>query len=244
MTINTELIPFHGDQLVYVEHEGLPFTAIKPICERLGVSRQGQRQKLSARPEVWGGKIILLPSASGEQETFCIPISRVAGWLFMLHASRVREELREALRLYQIEAADVLDRHFRQRLDREAGEIDVLRAKLARSHGHLLAANPRWAKIKLLHDADLWWSTVARMLKMSDTVFGDTLAEMQRCGILPTGDWQAGSSTGWFEQIQELTSQNYRLKLRLAKMKLEEDDRTPLEKVADGDADAEGKADA
>lgn len=246
MTIDTELIPFHGDQLVYVEQDGVPFVAVKPICERLGLAWQSQLRRLSAEKERWGITIRYIPSAGGEQETTCLPLNRLAAWLFSIQVSKVREELREPLTRYQIEAADVLDRHFRGKRERDADEIAILREQLTRSHGHLLAAIPRWAKMKLLHDAGFWWSTVKLRLKLSDPAFMDLLLEMQRCGVMPMGDWQAGDSEGWFERLKSLGHQNWLLREAITKAKQEADKLLPrASKKADGPAsDAEGNANA
>ena len=48
----------------------------------------------------------------------CLPVSKLAAWLFSIHASKVKPELRSAVEMYQREAADVLDRHFRLREER------------------------------------------------------------------------------------------------------------------------------
>lgn len=217
----TELIPFHGDTLQYLEVDGVPFVAIKPICERLGLAWEPQRRRLSAEKERWGTTIRLVPSGGGEQETICLPINRIAAWLFSIQVNKVAEPLREPLTRYQIEAADVLDRHFRQRRDDQSEEVEALKAMLQRSHAHLLVAMQKWAKIKLLHEADIWRTSAARRLSMSDMVFSTHVEEMQRCGILPAGPWEAGnSSDDWFSRLRWLQYENSSLKERVADAQL------------------------
>ncbi|MGF1732126.1 phage antirepressor N-terminal domain-containing protein [Photobacterium kasasachensis] len=43
---NQITVPFHGSNLVIVEHESQPFTPMMPIVEGMGVSWQGQHQKV------------------------------------------------------------------------------------------------------------------------------------------------------------------------------------------------------
>ena len=52
------------------------------------------------------------PSSGGIQETCCLSIRSVAGWLFTINAGKVKPHLRERLALYQRECAEVLADHF------------------------------------------------------------------------------------------------------------------------------------
>ena len=57
------------------------------------------------------------------QETCVIPFSRVSAWLFTISPNKVAPELAEKVRLYREECADVLDRHFRGKVQ-SAATID------------------------------------------------------------------------------------------------------------------------
>ncbi len=39
-------VAFHGDTLYLVEHNGEPFTPIRPICEAIGVAWQPQQRSI------------------------------------------------------------------------------------------------------------------------------------------------------------------------------------------------------
>lgn len=181
-------IPFHGDTITCVETPDGEFVAVKPICERLGLSDRAQRKRLNADPDLWGGTVMVLPSAGGTQETFVIPRSRMAAWLFTIEVRRVKPELREALTLYRREAADVLDRHFRRRQAHTALELSELQARLEICQQHLLASVPHWAQIQAawrigaLNDA-----VMARRLRMSRSRFAVERQCMEDCGLIAPG---------------------------------------------------------
>jgi len=81
------------------------------LCEPLGLDTQPQWRKLEAA--LWAGVAkIATPSPKGPQETCCLSIRSVAGWLFTINAGKVKPHLRDRLALYQRECADVLADHF------------------------------------------------------------------------------------------------------------------------------------
>ena len=40
-------VPFHGDTLYLLEHQGEPYVPVRPICEALGLEWERQRKKLA-----------------------------------------------------------------------------------------------------------------------------------------------------------------------------------------------------
>ena len=47
-------VQFHGADLYVVEHNGQPFTPMKPIVEGMGLTWPSQFRKLSANKDRWG----------------------------------------------------------------------------------------------------------------------------------------------------------------------------------------------
>lgn len=180
-------VPFHGDTIIAVETAEATYVAIKPICERLGLSDRAQRKRLAADPEFWGGTVMVLPSAGGMQETYCIPVSRVAAWLFTVEVSRVKPEIRDALMIYRREAADVLDRHFRQKQADLSFELIELRRRLAYCQDLLLAVMPGWAQIRHAWEKGMW-RDIHRRLRWSFTRCWEEQQIIAQTGILPAGD--------------------------------------------------------
>lgn len=102
-------VPFHGADLYVVEHEGQPFTPMKPIVEGVGVSWQGQHEKLAANQDRWGIKEILIPSAGGQQLMVSLPLRKLAGWLMTLSPNKIKNPaVRVRVIQYQNECDDVL----------------------------------------------------------------------------------------------------------------------------------------
>ena len=106
-------IDFHGDTLFAVEREEGVFIAVTPICQVLGLDAKKQRERIQRDPILSeGGATMALPSAGGAQDTFCLRMDLINGWLFTIDESRVREEARERVLDYKRECYRVLFRHF------------------------------------------------------------------------------------------------------------------------------------
>lgn len=102
-------VPFHGAELYVVEHDKQPYTPMKPIVEGIGVSWQGQHEKLSANQDRWGIKNILIPSTTGNQEMICLPLRKLPGWLMTIQPNKIKkDDVRERVIQYQNECDDVL----------------------------------------------------------------------------------------------------------------------------------------
>ncbi|EHP93452.1 phage antirepressor N-terminal domain-containing protein [Methylorubrum extorquens] len=106
-------IDFHDDTLFAVEAPGGVFVAVKPICDGLGIDPKKQRERIQRDPVLTeGGAMMALPSAGGPQETFCLRLDLLQGWLFGIDAARVAPEARDRVLAYKRECCAVLFRHF------------------------------------------------------------------------------------------------------------------------------------
>ena len=106
-------VDFHGDAIFAVEREGRPFVAIKPICMGLGLDWKSQFDRLQRDPILAEGMVIMtIPSPGGPQETTCLPLDLVHGWLFTIDHDRVRPDLRDRVLLYKRECYRALAEHF------------------------------------------------------------------------------------------------------------------------------------
>lgn len=108
--MNDQIIPvsFHGDTLALVDHDGEPFVAMRPMTENMGLSWQGQHEKLG---EKFGAtvRVILTVGEDGRQrEMICLPLRKLPAWLYSIVPSRVKPELRDKIIRYQAECDDVL----------------------------------------------------------------------------------------------------------------------------------------
>ena len=115
--MSNKLVPvsFHKDTLYCIEHEGQPFTPVKPIVENLGLSWGTQGPKLSENRERYGYLLIKIPTPGGLQEMGCIPVRKVTAFLYSINANKVRPDLRDKLIQYQEECDDVLWEYWMER---------------------------------------------------------------------------------------------------------------------------------
>lgn len=109
-------VDFRGDVIWAVDDDGAVFIAVKPIAERLGLSWGAQYRRLQRDAVLSKGiSIMAIPSPGGAQDTVCLPLDFIPGFLFGLDERRVKPELREKVVAYKRECHRVLyDRFFGQ----------------------------------------------------------------------------------------------------------------------------------
>jgi hypothetical protein len=107
-------VDFRNDTLFAVERDDGVFVAVKPICETLGIAWNKQLERLKRDPILAEGMTMtVIPSPSGPQETTCLKLDLVNGWLFTIDESRVKdEETRQRVLTYKRECYRVLYEHF------------------------------------------------------------------------------------------------------------------------------------
>lgn len=103
-TIN---VPFHGSELYVVNHNGEPYTPMKPIVDGMGMDWKSQYVKLTQR-FAKGMVEITIPTAGGMQKMICLALRKLAAWLNTISPNKVRPEIRERVIRYQEECDDVL----------------------------------------------------------------------------------------------------------------------------------------
>ena len=82
---NIQTINFNNQQLLTVEKDGIKYVAVKPICENLGLDWDSQRTKIKNNHILNEGAVIItFPSEGGPQQTTCLPIDMINGWLFTI----------------------------------------------------------------------------------------------------------------------------------------------------------------
>lgn len=101
-------VPFHGADLYVVEHNGQPYTPMKPIVEGMGIDWKNQHAKLAANQRRWGMVEITIPTAGGLQSMACIALRKLFGWLAGIHVGKIKEEAQPKVLAYQNECDDVL----------------------------------------------------------------------------------------------------------------------------------------
>lgn len=107
-------VPFHNDTLTATLVNSVPYVAIKPICEKLGIDWNGQYQRILRHPVLKSTMCMIhTVAADGKiRELSMLPINKLNGWLFGIDANRVKKESQQEVILYQEECFDVLAKHF------------------------------------------------------------------------------------------------------------------------------------
>lgn len=97
-----QTVPFHGKNIFLVEHEGQPYTPVKPIVENLGIDWKSQHAKLVSNEKRWSVVMITMVAGDGKnREMLCLPVIKLSGFMYSIDANRVAPEKRPAVELYQ-----------------------------------------------------------------------------------------------------------------------------------------------
>ena len=92
---NIQTINFNNQNLLTVEKDGIRYVAVKPICENLGLDWASQFTKIKNNLVLNEGIVIITtPSEGGPQQTTCLPIDMINGWLFTISPNKVSEEIK------------------------------------------------------------------------------------------------------------------------------------------------------
>lgn len=100
-------VPFHGSELYVVNHNGEPYTPMKPIVEGMGMDWKSQYVKLTQR-FAKGMVEITIPTAGGIQKMICLALRKLAAWLNTISPNKVKPQIRDRVIQYQEECDDVL----------------------------------------------------------------------------------------------------------------------------------------
>jgi hypothetical protein len=113
-------IDFYGDDVtaVLVPTEAAPqiYVPVRALCDYLGLSWSGQRERILRDPVLSEAvhSVRVTRTERGERDVLALPLDLLPGWLFGISAARVREELRDKIIRYQRECFRVLWDAFKQ----------------------------------------------------------------------------------------------------------------------------------
>lgn len=164
MSGNITYVNFRDDILYAVERDDGVFVAVKPICDALGLAWTRQLARLKRDPILSEGMtMMVMPSPGGAQETTCLKLELVNGWLFTIDSSRIQdEEVRQKVLTYQRECYSVLFQHFYGRakatvdqpdeIDEDPQSNEGVRVRMVTEARHTFgtqAAGQLWMKLGL-----------------------------------------------------------------------------------------------
>jgi hypothetical protein len=109
-------VPFYGDSIEASRdpRDGSFYVPIRRVCENLGITTQRQLEKLKGWHWATVSMIATVAQGGKRRELAFLPLAQVPAWLTHINPNKVGggPELVEKLRRYQVEAVDVLYRHF------------------------------------------------------------------------------------------------------------------------------------
>jgi hypothetical protein len=114
--VEQKFVDFYGDEITAVlteENEKRQiFVPVRPICDYLGLSWSGQRERINRDPVLSDAvrfvRVTRTNSQGGNPNVLALPLDYLNGWLFGVNANRVKEEIRDNLIRYQRECYRVL----------------------------------------------------------------------------------------------------------------------------------------
>ncbi|MDP8078331.1 phage antirepressor N-terminal domain-containing protein [Phocoenobacter skyensis] len=107
--ISTQTITFNNQYLITFEKDGTQYTAMKPICENIGLAWEAQLARIKRDTVLSQGMIVMItPSNGGDQQMICLPINYLNGWLFGVNENRVKPKIKETLIKYKKECYQAL----------------------------------------------------------------------------------------------------------------------------------------
>ncbi|MDG6276962.1 phage antirepressor N-terminal domain-containing protein [Glaesserella parasuis] len=108
--ISTQTISFNNQALITFEQNGTRYTAMKPICENIGLAWEPQLLRMK-RDDILSSTMIItiIVAEDGKnREMVCLPIEYLNGWLFGIDIKRCKPEIRETLIKYKKECYQAL----------------------------------------------------------------------------------------------------------------------------------------
>lgn len=113
MNAKPQIVKFNNQQLPVFFYNQMPYVAMKPICENIGLQWEAQLRRIKRNHILSKGMSIMdIPSKGGIQQYVCLPLGLLNGWLMGVDISKVKLEIKDTLIKYQLECYDVLYKHF------------------------------------------------------------------------------------------------------------------------------------
>ena len=97
-----EPVNFHGDTIFAVEHNGEPYTPVRPIIENMGIAWCSQYTKLKKNRDRFSVKEIItqLPGDDQKRMVVCVPVKKLAGFLSTIYPNKCKADVREKVVAY------------------------------------------------------------------------------------------------------------------------------------------------
>lgn len=101
-------VPFYEDTVVLVDSGNEPFVSMKPIVVNMGLSWQGQHEKLMEKFGPTVREILTVAEDGKQRGMLCLPLKKLPAWLYSISPNKVKPEIRDKIIRYQNECDDAL----------------------------------------------------------------------------------------------------------------------------------------
>ena len=82
--------PFNGAELLIVEYNKQPYTAMRPIVENMGLDWKTQLIKIKQRFSSVVGEITTTGKDGKQYRMLCLPLKKLFGWLMTISPNKVK----------------------------------------------------------------------------------------------------------------------------------------------------------
>jgi hypothetical protein len=228
MTTQLIEVTFHNQPLFATVIENIPYVAMKPICENLGLDWEGQRQKINRHPVLNNGACMIKAVADDGKlrEMLMLPLRLLNGWLFGIDVKRVKAEIKPRLIEYQSECFEVLNNYFVPPIPKPSETpaltycsksqreplIKAVRSyvKLSAEHGKPLSYSQAHTLINLKMGVEDVEHLTAEQLPLALKVVGELMADViMRSDNRLAAPAQPLSITLTFPPLESQTSRRY-----------------------------------
>lgn len=102
-------VPFHGSEVLAVNHGGKAHVIFRPVVESMGLAYSSQLQRLKRNE--WA-TVVVINTQDQHDGMVAVDLRTLTMWLATLTASRVAESIRPLLVAYQREIADAIEAYW------------------------------------------------------------------------------------------------------------------------------------
>lgn len=153
--MNTQLMPgaFHGDTVVLVGKDDEPYVAMKPVVANMGLDWKSQHAKLG---EKFGSVMAEITTTGVDGKLYgmtCLPLRKLAAWLYSISPYKVAPELRDKVVQYQEECDEVLWNYWSKGVATRPGAVTIAQQISMSKHRFALMKELMRSRNKVMREA-------------------------------------------------------------------------------------------